>query len=493
MLSRDSFSKKESGILMHISSLPSNYGIGSLGIEAYNFLDFLKESNQKYWQILPLVPLGEGNSPYKSASCFAGEILYIDIDFLVRDGLLKKSDIPYYDFPKNVDFDAVRNFKLPLLKKAVKNIDKQSADYLKFLKENSSWIEDYAVFMAIFDEFKIESILDMPENLKYRIPKNLNDFKVVHKDDIEFYMLSQYLFFKQYFALKEYANGLGIKIIGDIPIYIALDSADVWTSPDNFKIGRAFIPESVAGVPPDLFSETGQLWGNPIYDWEYQKQTDFYWWKNRLKFAHKIYDVIRIDHFRAFADYYEIPYGSPDATVGSWRDGVGMEFWNSVKKDLGNIDIIAEDLGEVSAAVVRLVKDSHFPNMKILQFAFSGDIYNPHLPQNYSENCVCYTGTHDNNTTLGWYNAALPHEQMAVDTLYPESDDFPLPHNLIKAAMDSKARLVIIPIQDYLSLDNSGRMNVPGVPKGNWSFRIEKDSICDELLKTVKKITQNRN
>ena len=493
MLLRDSFGKKESGILMHISSLPSKYGIGSFGIEAYNFIDFLKKSNQRYWQILPLVPTGEGNSPYKSASCFAGEILYIDIDFLVRDGLLNPDDIPNKDFPKNVDFDAVKEFKLPLLRKAAANVDTTSNGYIKFLKENEFWLEYYAIFMAAFDEYTIYSILNLPDGLKYRLPDIIEGFKLTHKEEIAFYKITQYLFFCQYLDLKKYANKCGIKIIGDIPIYISLDSADVWTCPDNFKIGRDFTPILVAGVPPDLFSETGQLWGNPIYDWEYHKKTDFVWWKRRLAHSRKIYDVIRIDHFRAFADYYEIPYGSPDARTGSWQKGVGMPFWNSINKDLGHIDIIAEDLGVSSPEVVQLVNDTGFPNMKVLQFAFSGDPNNPHLPQNFDSNCVCYTGTHDNDTTLGWYLAAPNHERIMADRIYPESKNLPVPFNIIKGAIDSKARLVIIPIQDYLALDSNSRMNMPGIPKGNWTFRVEAGSFTQELADTILKITKSRN
>lgn len=491
MLSRDN--SRESGILMHISSLPSKYGIGSFGIEAYNFADFLKSSNQRYWQILPLVPLGDENSPYKSVSCFAGEILYTDIDFLVRDGLLSEEDIKPFDFPKNVDFDAVREFKMPLLRKAAANFDTDSASYRNFLNENQFWIDDYALLMAAFDDFCVNSVIDLPEGIKYRLPDVLEGFKLTHKKETEFYKITQFLFYEQYFALKKYVNKNGIKIIGDIPIYVSADSADVWAYPDNFKIGRDFTPILVAGVPPDLFSETGQLWGNPIYDWEYQKKTDFLWWKKRLSHSRDIYDVTRIDHFRGFADYYEIPYGSPDARTGTWKKGVGTAFWDSIKRTLGHIEIIAEDLGVVSQEVIDLVNDTGFANMKVLQFGFSGDMSNPHLPQNYNSNCVCYTGTHDNDTTLGWFNSAPSAAQIMATRLFPETKDFSIPYNFIKAAVDSKARLVIIPIQDYLSLGSDARMNIPGVPKGNWSFRIAPDCLTNELAAKIRQTTKSRN
>lgn len=493
MLLRGKAEKNESGILLALSSLPSNYGIGTLGIESYNFVDFLKSSKQRYWQLLPLVPLGEGNSPYKSASCFAGEILYIDIDFLVRDGYLTPDDIKQKDFPKNTDYDKVREFKIPLLKKAVENFNTRRSDYIRFLKDNEHWLTDYALFMTALSEQNTESILELEDGIKYRIPLNLKTFAMEHRKEIRFYKITQFLFFSQYYALKRYANKNGIKLIGDIPFYVSLDSAEVWKEPDNFKLGRDFTPVLVAGVPPDVFSADGQLWGNPIYDWEYQRKNEYLWWQKRLKHCKKMYDVIRIDHFRAFADYYTIPYGSPNARSGKWEKGAGLQFWKTVIREIGSLNVIAEDLGSESVETAKLIEDTGFPNMKVLQFAFSGDMQNPFLPKNYNRNCVCYTGTHDNDTTLGWYNSATSKERIMANKTVPYMENSPMPIRMIAAAMNSKAKLVIIPMQDWLCLDSSARMNMPGVARGNWEWRMDSGSLTTSLAEKIKKISKGRN
>lgn len=492
MLLRGKFHRGESGILLHISSLPSRHGIGGFGIEAYQFVDFLRKGRQKLWQILPLVPVGEGNSPYKSPSCFAGEMLFIDLDFLVRDRLLESDELPPVQFPQNVDYDAVREYKMPLLKLAARRFDTRRADYVKFLKENESWIDDFAVFSAAAECFGSESILDFPESIRLRMPAAMEDFCEDNAAVINFYKITQFLFYEQYWALKKYAEKNGVKIVGDIPFYVSLDSADVWKSPESFKLGRDMTPTLVAGVPPDMFSATGQLWGNPIYDWEHHRKTDYAWWKRRLAHCKKLYDIIRIDHFRAFASYYTIIYGSPDAKSGTWEKGAGLHFWQSIRKKLGPMAIVAEDLGGDEPDVRKLVADTGFPNMKILQFAFDGDAANSHLPRNYEHNCVCYTGTHDNDTVLGWYSSVGNRERAVAAQFFPDGN-MPIPHKMIALAMNSRADKVIIPMQDWLCLGSEARMNTPGTKTGNWQWRMPEDTLTDQLAETIRKISKIRN
>ncbi len=482
----------ESGILLHITSLPSPYGIGTLGKEAYSFVDFLRQTGQRYWQILPLCPIGEGNSPYKSPSCFAGETLLIDLDFLVRDGLLLPDELPKQSDSTRVNYHAVRQMKKPLLKKAAERFNTRKIDYLRFIKQNDYWLEDYAVFMTVFDVTDATGIENFEEGLKYRQPMALENFKSAYRYEIEIHKILQYLFYSQYFALKHYAAKNGIRIIGDIPFYVSLDSADVWKSPDNFRLGRDMTPVQVAGVPPDIFSRDGQLWGNPIYDWDYQKRTNYSWWKRRLEFCTKIYDVIRIDHFRAFADYYSIPYGAQNARSGNWEKGAGLAFWNVMNTKIGKMRIIAEDLGGETPEVEQLVADTGFPNMKVLQFGFSSDLQNKFLPRNYHKNCVCYTGTHDNNTALGWFNNATAHERIMF-TRHIQASGLNEPSlQMIWLAMRSRANTVIVPMQDWLCLDETARMNMPGTKIGNWEWRMPKDSLNEELILTVKHLSERK-
>lgn len=485
MRSRD---KREYGVLLHISSLPSAYGIGSLGAAAYEFVDFLAKSGGKYWQILPLVPLGEGNSPYKSSSCFAGEPLLIDLDLLVKDGLLENDELPEEDFCSAVDYKRLRKTKTPALYLAAARFDTDNTKYREFLEKND-WIDDYAVFVTAMEKFKLKSILDLPSGIKYRDEQCLKEFYEENQTQIERQKILQFLFFSQYNALREYANGKGIKIIGDIPFYVSHDSAEVWSNRQEFRLGKDFTPLRVAGVPPDIFSKEGQLWGNPIYDWDYQKKTGFSWWKKRLKYCAELYDVIRIDHFRAFESFYSIPFGAKNAKTGNWEKGPAMNFWRSV--EIKGMDIIAEDLGGDEPEVEKLVRDTGFPNMKVLQFGFSTDLQNKFLPQNYNKNCVCYTGTHDNNTVLGWYNSADTSERLLFSRLAPEPELSPC-QRMICMAMESRAKLVIVPMQDWLQLDERARMNTPGTKHGNWSWRMNKDALTEGLQKTMKKICRER-
>lgn len=482
--------KRECGVLLHISSLPSPYGIGTLGKQAYDFIDFLASTGQKYWQILPLVPVGEGNSPYKSSSCFAGEPLLIDLDFLVRDGLLNAEELPAWEFGKDVDYDAVRKYKIPLLKKATERFDEQSKNYGDFLRENEWWLKDYALFAAIADS-GYDRLCSMPEELKYRLPSALEEFAKENSDNIAFHKKVQYFFFAQYSQLHNYAIKQGVKIVGDIPIYVSLDSADVWVSPDEFKLGRDLTPVRVAGVPPDIFSNSGQLWGNPVYDWDYQRKTGYRWWKRRLQYCASLYDVIRIDHFRAFESFYSIPCGAKDARTGIWEKGPAMNFWNSMSETIKDLQIIAEDLGGEEPEVEKLVLQTGFPNMKVLQFAFDKDMQNRFLPRNYERNCVCYTGTHDNDTSLGWWNSATTHERLLFSRLAPEHERI-MPQRMIAMAMRSRARMVIIPMQDWLSLDTDCRMNTPGTSVGNWKWRMSADALDDKLKRLMRELCKGR-
>lgn len=490
---RDRNRKRLSGVLCAISSLPSSYGIGTFGEQAYKFVDFLVNAKQRFWQILPLNPLGEGNSPYKSISCFAGEMIYIDIDFLVRDGFLNQEDIGEYEFSQNVDYKAVRHFKLPLLAKAAKNFDLKHNGYQRFARENSWWLDSYALFAAALSVYNTKKLTELPDGIKYRIPEALKKFSSKHLDEINFHKIMQYFFYSQYFELKEYANKNGIRIIGDIPFYVSPDSADVWVNPDDFKVGRDFTPIAIAGVPPDIFSKNGQLWGNPIYNQQNMKRNEYAWWYKRLEFCKDLYDVLRIDHFRAFANYYSIPYGSETAISGSWEKGMGTPFWNKMREKLGRMQIIAEDLGgEEDRDVISLLKYTDFPNMKILQFGFTGDMQNVFLPQNYAYNCVCYTGTHDNDTSLGWYKSASKKQKAVFDALIKDNE-CPISHRMIRAVSKSQSMLCVIPMQDILCLDTAARMNTPGTKIGNWQWRMRADAINADTAKLLKELTKERN
>ena len=486
MQSRD----KKCGILLAVSSLPSDYGIGSFDKAAYEFIDLLKECRQDYWQILPLCPVGKGNSPYYSPASFAGEILYIDISKLKNDRLI--SYIPDCTFTKNVDYKKVRNFKLPLIKEAANNFDKNTAEYKEFCKIQDYWLNDYAIFMTLKDIYGSVTFYDWENDAKRKKDEFIADIISKHEETIDFYKVSQFFFYSQYSELKAYANKNGIKIIGDIPFYVSPDSSDVWANPECFELNEDFSPRLVAGVPPDIFSADGQLWGNPIYDWDYQRKNDYNWWQKRLKHNSKLYDIVRIDHFRAFCDYYAIPSAALSAKEGCWVTGEGMNFWNKIRENIGDISIIAEDLGGETDEVKALVKESGFPNMKLLQFAFDSDLSDPFLPENYNSNCVCYTGTHDNDTTLGWYNKLPIDEKKLFHKMTAESMESSPVLRLIEYGMKSVADTVIIPFQDYLQIDSSARLNTPGTSTDNWSWRYEQKDITEETKESIIRLSDLR-
>ena len=489
--------KRSAGILLPISSLTSKYGIGCFDKKAYEFVDYLKEAGQSYWQILPLGPTSYGDSPYQSFSTFAGNPYYIDLNELVLNGLLTKEECEQVGFKDNddIDYGLLYSKRYALLKKAFERsgitID---TDFIRFCDENK-WLDEYALFMALKDYFGGVSWDKWEKNLRLRKDFTLNEYRSKLSDEINFYKFLQYMFFAQWNKLKKYANEKGIKIIGDIPIYVAADSADVWAEPELFQLDKDGKPKAVAGCPPDGFAADGQLWGNPLYDWDYHKETGFEWWISRLSHCFKLYDVVRIDHFRGFDEYYSIPYGDKNAKNGYWEKGPGMELFTAVEKALGKREVIAEDLGFMTDSVRQLVKDSGFPNMKVLEFAFDSrdtGSRNDYLPHNYNENCVAYTGTHDNQTIASWFDTITEDErEMAREYL---SDGFTPTEKLNKAfislIMRSKARLCIIPMQDWLGLDDKSRINVPSTVGKNWRWRLTENQLTEKLKNEILKTTR---
>ncbi len=472
---------RASGVLLPISSLPSKYGIGCFSKEAYKFVDFLKKNGQSYWQILPLGQTSYGDSPYQSFSTFAGNPYFISLEALIKKGLLKKRDCDACDFgsdPADIDYGKLYRSRYKVLKQAFKRFDeKAEPGFRAFKVQESVWLSNYAFFMALKDHFKGKSWVEWPDEIRLRNPEALEEYQEKLKEPIRFYEFLQYEFYSEWEALKAYANEQGIRIIGDIPIYVALDSADAWAEPELFQFGQDRKPTAVAGCPPDGFSATGQLWGNPLYDWDYHKQTKYEWWIRRVSACYKMYDVVRIDHFRGFDEYYAIPAGDETAEFGEWEKGPGIGLFKALKDALGDLNIIVEDLGYITDSVRELVRASGFPNMKVLEFAFDvRDSSGPsdYLPFNYDKNCVVYTGTHDNETLRGWLNT-IPQAAYGLIERYlgrkiPEKNDMVV--EIIRLAQASTADLCIIPMQDYLGLDNRARINEPSTLGKNWRWRL---------------------
>lgn len=485
---------KEAGILLHISSLPSEHGIGTLGKEAYRFADFLAEAGQKYWQVLPLGVTGYGNSPYQCASSFAGNHYFIDLDLLSEEGLIEKHEYQNINWggnPERVDFGQIYRHRGEVLSLAAKRFNKQSKDYIRFCKKQAPWLDDYALYMAIKESFGMASFDNWDKDLTIRKPEALAAFAAEHKERIDYYKVTQYFFYKQHFALKAYLSSKGIKLIGDIPSYTAYDSADVWANPRLFELDENLKCKRVAGVPPDAFSETGQLWGNPLYNFEEMGKDNFAWLKSRILHALTLCDIVRVDHFRAFESYYAIPEGSKDATAGEWIEGPGIGFFKSLKMDKSRI--IAEDLGIITDKVRELIEKTGFKGMKVLQFAFDGRKDNEYLARNFKNSiCIVYTGTHDNDTTKGWFYASSHKERFGIIKSVPEMYCYPPAEALIRYAMKSKASLAVIPMQDYLDLGSEARMNTPATAYGNWEWRLNKGYYNKELIGYIKKLTKLR-
>ena len=484
---------RESGILMHITSLPGPYGIGTMGKSAYAFVDFLKKAGQSYWQILPLTPTSYGDSPYQSCSTFAGNHYLIDLDLLVDEGLLKKEElvgVQWCGWESKVDYGLQYQNRLKVLRLAYDRFE-SNEEFVRFCRENSSWLSDFALFMALKQANDGKPWYQWKTELKTRLPDAMWTARQELRDEVSFYSFVQYLFSKQWEALRAYAHKNGIRIIGDVPIYVPYDSADVWSNPELFQLNEDLDPTGVAGVPPDAFSEDGQLWGNPLYRWDLMSQQGYTWWINRLEAAGKLYDVIRLDHFRGFESYWEVPYGDKTARGGRWVKGPDMEFINTIKEKLPQVRMIAEDLGVLTDAVLELRDGSGFPGMKVLQFAFDSREPSEYLPQAYITNTVCYTGTHDNMTTRQWFESAsvdavaYAKEYMALTT------EEGYVWGVIRTAMSSVSDLCVVPMQDFLNIGKEGRMNFPGtMSDANWTWRASEDMINDTLAQKIYRMTR---
>ncbi len=488
--------ERGSGILMHISSFPTNYGIGTMGSEAYRFVDFLQKSGQKYWQILPIGPTSYGDSPYQSFSTFAGNPYFIDLDKLREDGALKfeeYADLDWGSDREKVDYEKIFKNRFRVLQIAYsRDRQRKREEIHKFRVENSYWIENYAMFMALKFANNLSMYRTWGDDLVMRKPEAIIEVYNKLDQEIDFWVYVQFLFYKQWNALKEYANKQGIKIIGDIPIYVAEDSADAWSHNEVLMLEADGTPIKVAGCPPDGYAPKGQLWGNPLYNWDYLKSTNYEWWVQRLTAALKMYDIVRVDHFRAFDAFYAIEYGREDATVGEWLKGPGNDFFNKIREIFGETPaLIAEDLGTITDDVRALLKYSGFPGMKVMQFGFTPGEDSDYLPHNYPKNSVVYIGTHDNDTLKGWFNSQPEHvRRFAVDYLRLTEEEG-LNWGFIKSMLGTVSDTAIITMQDILDLGSEARMNTPSTMGNNWNWRLKSmELLNDELASKLLKITK---
>ncbi len=479
-----------SGILLHPTSLPGRFGIGDLGPTAFHFVDQLAETKQTYWQMLPLGPTGWGDSPYSAYSAFAGNTLLISPEQLVEDDLLDKADIEYAPegATECVDYAAAIDRKRKMLATAFERFEPDD-NFDAFCNEHAWWLDDYAAFRAIERSQESRPWYEWPDDLKLREGNALADVRSQLRREIDAETFAQFLFFGQWNAVKKYANEKGIKIIGDIPLYVALDSSDVWCNRGLFKLDDDGSPKVVAGVPPDYFSKTGQLWGNPIYDWEAMRSDDFAWWTARLAFNLRMFDVIRLDHFIGFIRNWEVPGGDTHAADGEWHDVPGEDVFTAVTTKLGDLPVIVEDLGAMTEAVAALRDSLGYPGMRILQHGFNGDPGNGDLPHNYAHGCVAYTGTHDNDTTVGWFKRASKHER-AFCKKYLPSNGREIHWDMIRALMASVAAIVIVPAQDILGLGTEARMNLPATTGKNWQWRLKDDEISEEVIERLAEMTE---
>ena len=484
---------RKSGILMHVTSLPNAYGIGSMGQCAYDFVDFLCEAGQSYWQILTLNPTGYGDSPYQSFSTYAGNHYLIDLDQLIREGLLEQAEVDAVSWSRDenrVDYGCLYENRTKLLHTAFERF-RPDAQFTAFVAENAYWMEDYALFMALKDAFHGRVWQNWSVSLLMRIPAVLETYRQDLKEQIEFQYFLQYKFFEQWKALRTYANERGIRIIGDVPIYVPLDSADVWANHHLFQLDQSRRPKMVAGCPPDSFSADGQLWGNPLYDWDKMKQTGFEWWIQRLKAASRMYDVVRLDHFRGFESYWAIPAGDATAANGCWKQGPGLAFIQAIQEALPNLDFIAEDLGYVTPEVRQLQEDSGYPGMKVMEFAFDSREAGNYLPHLYPVNSVCYSGTHDNLTMQQWFDEAAPADVAEAKAYMGLSEEEGYVWGMIRGCMGSVSKLCVIQMQDYLELGGEARMNFPGtLTNKNWTWRAGEGFITPELTRRILQMTR---
>ena len=482
--------KRSCGILMPISSLPSPHGIGTLGAEARKFVDFLADAGQSWWQILPVGPTSYGDSPYQSFSAYAGNPYFVDLDLLCEDGLLTPAEVNSVNWgtdPAKVDYSAIYNSRFPLLHLAMERGWERDADKVAaFSEENASWLPDYALFMAVKRHFGMQSWTEWPdEDIRLRRPEAVARYQEELADDIRLFTYIQYLFFRQWEDLRSYAHEKGIGIIGDLPIYVAMDSADVWADPRAFQLDERNVPAEVAGVPPDYFTADGQLWGNPLYDWDAMKADGYTWWIRRIAGASRLYDILRIDHFRGLESYWAVPYGETTAKIGRWVKGPGMDFIGVLTEKFPNIQFIAEDLGYLTPEVRQLLEDSGLPGMKVLEFAFDSREAANYLPHTYPRHCVCYAGTHDNATLMGWKDEAAPADIAMARQYLGLNDEEGFHWGVLRGGQSSVADLFVAQMQDYLGLGSEARMNTPGILGGNWQWRMLSGQITDALTARI--------
>ena len=488
--------QRSSGILLPIFSLPSKYGVGTLGQAAYDFIDFLAEADQAWWQILPVGPTSYGDSPYQCYSTFAGNPYFVDLDLLVEDGLLKKSELKGVDFgsdPAQVDYGKLFENRFPLLRRAfARGRVTMAEEFAAFRRENARWLDDYALFMAAKDHFGGKPWTEWPDDdLRMHCPDAVRRYMETLAEDVEFYSFVQLLFFRQWDAMHAYALDHGVGIIGDIPIYVAMDSADTWSSPESFQLDDQNVPTAVSGVPPDYFSEDGQLWGTPLYRWDAMRADGYGWWIRRVEGAAKLYDALRIDHFRGFEAFWSVPYGDKTAKNGKWVKGPGMDLVGRLTGWFHNVQFIAEDLGFITPELQALLTESGLPGMKVLEFAFDSREPSNYLPHTYGPNCICYTGTHDNTTLAAWRDEADPDDVAFADEYLGLNDEEGRSIGMIRGGMSSVAVLFVAQLQDWLNTGAESRINTPGKLGGNWLWRLQPKELPDDLAEKIARMTRN--
>lgn len=479
---------------MHISSLPSPYGIGTLGKAAYDFADFLHRAGQRYWQILPIGPTSYGDSPYQSFSTCAGNPYFIDLDLLEQDGLLTREEIDAVDWGTDagrVDYGFQYSVRFDLLYNAYLRGRDRDADALREFRDANPWVEEYALYMALKRSNSMQSWEHWPEEIRLRRPGAADTYATVLAEDTNFFIYLQFLFFRQWNRLRDYVHGLGIRIIGDLPIYVPYDSCDVWANPRLFQLDEGGLPTGVAGVPPDYFSEDGQLWGNPLYNWDAMRADGYRWWMQRIAAAGRLFDVIRIDHFRGLESYWSVPYGDVNARRGHWVKGPGQDFIDAVRRSFPELHLIAEDLGFLTPEVIELQRNSGYPGMKVLEFAFDPREPSNYLPHRYTTNCICYSGTHDNETLVQWLDGASPETVQYVQEYLGLRDRSECVKGILRAGMASVADVFIAQLQDYLELGAEARMNEPGtLSTQNWSWRVDASLLTDELADRIARMVK---